>query len=893
MVDRLTLTVNSRLARWLLFHHSQEQSLEGNKVWRKPAIYSFNEWVRQVWLQSWPEQYALTELQSRNLWQKIIQEDLATPELSLLHIEGAASHAFQAYQLIREYHLPEDSDQFNNYTEETRTFHRWKTRYQKYLQTWHALDPAELLSALTERMKQGHIPVPSEICFYGFDDITPQLQAFLNLLKTKNSQIEFKPLEPSSELSNALQKMLSKEQASLQKYEDALEEVRQCARWIRSIYKKGQTIGVVVPEMESYRDMIEREFKAELAPASVYPWNDKDLPFNISLGSPLSHQPMIHIALLLLSQKSQRIPLVTFSTLITSPFLNCPETEKAHRRKLDWRLRTNKITHVFLPTALTPLDKEKYPALNSALKGLEDWINDSSSRLPSEWARGISKFLNQAAWPTSRKTLSSIQYQALNSWNECLDNLSSLDRILQKIDRAQAISHLTYIARETPFQPQTHEEPVQVIGMLESAGMTFDNIWVMGCHSEVLPPYPSPNPFLPFLSLQKPFNLPHSTADRELVFTEQILLRLVHASPHIIFSYPAWQRETEMKPSPLLNSLDMAENPIQYPHSSRMQDHKGFAVPLEKTEEYFPVPITSRELTFLEGGTRILKNQAECPFRAFAIHRLSSQKKDFPELDIDESFNGSLIHKIMELFWKQTRTSDNLQILYASNKLSEEIDRCIEKAFKYYSLDIEAQKSFFSIEHERLAHLIHAWMKIERERNPFEILQTEHKQTLSLSDLSLTLKVDRIDRTRDGKIVLIDYKTGSISNLKQWFGERIEEPQLPLYFLSVDADSIVFANIRPGESRYRGLARETNIILPRENVIHKINTQLSKENQELETWDDLKEFWNKNLKRLAVEFMEGHLRVSPLHDGDTCRYCDQITLCRKTELLNPLNESEE
>ena len=181
----------------------------------------------------------------------------------------------------------------------------------------------------------------------------------------------------------------------------------------------------------------------------------------------------------------------------------------------------------------------------------------------------ISKFLKKVQWPTDNETLSSLQYQVLKSWNECLDSLSSLDRVFQKINRHQAVSHLTHIAGETQFQPQTHEEPIQVVGLLESAGMEFDHLWIMGCHAETLPPFPNPNPFLPFLSLQKPFNLPHSTAERELIFTEQTLFRLAHACHHLVFSYPAWQGETEMAPSPLLTPGFRMTIPFRAPLPAR------------------------------------------------------------------------------------------------------------------------------------------------------------------------------------------------------------------------------------------------------------------------------------------------------------------------------------
>jgi ATP-dependent helicase/DNAse subunit B len=177
-------------------------------------------------------------------------------------------------------------------------------------------------------------------------------------------------------------------------------------------------------------------------------------------------------------------------------------------------------------------------------------------------------------------------------------------------------------------------------------------------------------------------------------------------------------------------------------------------------------------------------------------------------------------------------------------------------------------------------------MEYERERSPFEVLATESEKNINLDGLSLTLKVDRIDQTPDGKTILIDYKTGLVPNLKKWFGERIEEPQLPLYTMEVNADAIVFASIRKGNSRYRGLSRE-------EDIIPRIGSNITKEHPELETWDDLKAFWKTGLNQLANEFLQGRLKVSPLHGDDTCRYCDQLTLCRKTELLTANNGEEE
>ncbi|MEE9498723.1 MAG: PD-(D/E)XK nuclease family protein [Nitrospinaceae bacterium] len=887
MTDSLTLTVKDRLARWLLFRHDRQQEQSGLKIWERPAIYFMEDWLMQAWLQSWPEQYVLTELQSKHLWQKIIRSNPGTSHSSLLHVQGAASHASEAYQLIRKYRLPDDPSQFTNYTEETRSFRRWMTRYQKQLKEWGALDPSELLDVVSLRMEQGHIPLPGKIVFHGFDEISPQMQDWLNLLQSKNIPVEFEPFKPITVSPNHLQKLITEKKATVQKYEDANEEVIQCARWIRSIYKDGETIGIVVPKLEDYRSALEREFKAELAPASVYPWQESHLPFNISLGIPLSHEPMVHLALLLLSQNSKRIPLLTFSTLITSPFIKNPPDEIQTRRELDWKMRELNITHVFLPKALNPETKKHCPALSAFIdEWMKNWMDDKSLRLPSVWAGEITTFLEKIEWPAGSKTLSSHQYQALESWNKCLASLSSLDRILQKIYRNQAVSHLTHIIGEMRFQPKTRDESIQVVDLSESAGMEFNHLWIMGCDAETLPPIPNPNPFLPFLSHQKQFNLPHSTAERELAYTEQALFRLAQACRHLVFSYPLWKKETELMPSPLIPSGTFDKNTIHIAESNKLQDHSEFSISMEKAEDFSPIPVTAKEKEFIRGGTGIIKRQAACPFQAFAVHRLSSQQENFSELDMDDLARGSLIHKILEKFWERVQNSERLDELHESGELSQQIHQSILEGIKVSTIDVYGQSAFFEIEKERLSALLHEWMERERERGFFKISQLEKKQSLDLNGMTLNLTVDRIDESGDGKTTIIDYKTGADQNLKKWFGDRIEEPQLPLYSLIVTADAIAFATVRKSKPRYLGLSRE-NILIP------GLESNISKKCPEVEQWDDLKQYWKLHLHHTAQEFLNGVSRVDPISEKETCNFCDQKTLCRKTELLNQFDGEDE
>ena len=72
-------------------------------------------------------------------------------------------------------------------------------------------------------------------------------------------------------------------------------------------------------------------------------------------------------------------------------------------------------------------------------------------------------------------------------------------------------------------------------------------------------------------------------------------------------------------------------------------------------------------------------------------------------------------------------------------------------------------------------------------------------------------RIIRIIEEKQGKlgsIEVLDYKTGRVDP-KKWFGERPEDPQLPLYAVSAEEIpyGVVFAVIRNDECVFRGWCR--------------------------------------------------------------------------------------
>jgi len=118
----LTLTVNDRLARWLLLEQDEQRRKNGENAWKTPPIISLSSWLRNVWLESWPTQYLLSELQSEKIWEKVIKQNSSS--LNLLHLQGVAAQASQAFSLIHQYRLPRISKLYEQ-TDESRAFLLW------------------------------------------------------------------------------------------------------------------------------------------------------------------------------------------------------------------------------------------------------------------------------------------------------------------------------------------------------------------------------------------------------------------------------------------------------------------------------------------------------------------------------------------------------------------------------------------------------------------------------------------------------------------------------------------------------------------------------------------------------------------------------------------------
>jgi probable DNA repair protein len=394
--------------------------------------------------------------------------------------------------------------------------------------------------------------------------------------------------------------------------------------------------------------------------------------------------------------------------------------------------------------------------------------------------------------------------------------------------------------------------------MLEAAGSQFDALWIAGLHGGVWPEAPRPNPFLP-LSLQRCAGMPHSSPERELAYAKRITERLLASATEVVCSYPLFSGEEKLRVSPLIEAVpDVAASDVVF--DAPLRGIFAATAPLEvqplgQAPELAPGTLQS-------GGMGVLADQAACPFRAFARHRLGTREYGAPDIGISPSERGNVAHKALEYFWRDVGSRRDLLA-----RPAEEIDAAIESSI-HAALDSGLSRRQRNtslersrvLEHDRLKLLLAEWLQLEAARPDFEVVEREAPRRIDAGGVRLDLKVDRIDRMPSGKYVVLDYKTSDKLKVQDWDGERPDAPQLPLYAVKSgrEVEGVYYAKLVPRDTELMGHAGEA--------LAWRVPE------------------WSRVVEQLGSSFARGDAAVDPKYAGKTCELCDLHSLCRIAEV---------
>lgn len=888
----LILCSTARLARSL--RHLHASKLAGlQQQWQPLPALTLNTWLDEYIEQALlcgdisPDEMPrgmLSSAQERLLWEQAIESTLKDLDTEpLFDKSGLARAAQEANRLLIEWNLSLASEDM---AEETRQFLLWRQRFQALCKQGGWLEPVRYFSWQVQSIESGMGELPAEIALAGFDRISPLQQRLFDAMRTRGVKVETYPLvfdQPQT--------------AHRVELNDQDAECRSAVAWAKQKLEQNQDakLAIVVPELSALREKLASLLDEAFQPHTVTPQSAQSpRSYDFSLGVPLSTQPVIAAALNLLRFGFQRqaVPQSDISELLHNPYWSDSFSEADARAQLDASMRE------WQPLSLTPqrfqyfvqksLGNEKpllVARLNHDLQTLLELCHSQPSRQqPSLWTAAFKRILQISNWPGERSR-SSVEYQAIQSFEKALKALADLDQLSGSINAAAAIKRLAQLCKEQIFQPEAQDMPkLQVLGMLEAAAEPLDAMWVMGMNDHIWPPAPNPNPLLP-AQFQRSAGTPNADSRVQMEFAEAIHRRLLASASSIVFSSALKDGERMLRLSPLLQGVPLATN--SYPLFSTLAETFSVDAPrhLHFLDDAQAPAI--REGEHVSGGTGLLKAQAICPAWAFYQYRLHARALKSPVNGLDAMERGTLVHCVLERFWAGRTLHDLLTMSVES--LESAVAEAANQALLNFNekRDATLTPKFIALEHGRLTKLILAWLREVEMLRPmdFTVTARERREEITIEGISITLVVDRIDTLEDGRLVLLDYKTGRQNDYKNWAADRISEPQLPIYaaFVLRDEDiaAVCYAQVRVDKNCFAGIAYEQDrvqgaLVLSDERC-RKIFSET-----DFPDWQSLLNHWRTSIESIARELKSGEASIR-FESEKQLAYCEVLPLLRLPE----------
>lgn len=892
---------NVRLAHHFRHLYAQEQLRGNRRAWETPDILPWQAWLRRCWNSLRERNGAgsllLTGEQENLLWQQIIeQSDYGN---SLLQVTSVAGQVAAAWQRLKQYRVP-IFPRGTPMNEDVAAFKSWADEYGQRCRDNNWVDNASLADDLCGNAAAAAAVSGKGLVLAGFDRFTPQ-QAML-----------LKDLEDAGIAVHEYREAGRNVSVRVRDFADIDEELRAAALWARSCVEaeSGVSVGIIVPDLRKLRTRIRYIFEDVLAPGNLgYRETAAPLPFSISAGQPLLEYPLVNAIFPILGLHRTPLALDTLGTLLRTPFIKGHDTERAGRALLDETLRSRNQLAVswddLLYLAGAAGDKgPPVPVMAAMLKEIFPVLAELPAKQPPEaWTGSFNRFLEIFGWPGER-SLDSTEYQQVQAWHSVLDNFAALRLVNPVMSRAEALSQLRRIAGGLSFQPKTAETPVQVLDPQGAAAMAFERIWMLGLTEEAWPPRHRPNPFIP-IALQKQFGMPDADPDSNLQQARNLQTALARSTPEIILSHARNEEDRPLMASPLLpNPGTSAEaetpgrdNKINKPAPDNAAKQGSWV------DSYAQVIFAGRSIETLtdtaappvtglhSGGVSLFRDQSQCPFRAFARHRLHSRQPEQADIGLDALQRGSLLHELLEDTWSQLGSRERLAAMTPEEReglIKSRVRSLIADQRKRHPLVFSTR--FAAIEGKRLAQVLGEWLELELQRAPFEVVNVEENTRLVIGDVEFSARLDRVDELEDGRRVIIDYKGGQAS-INTWAGDRPDEPQLPLYAVThpEPVAAVTFARLKRGKDfGFAGLA-ESEDILPDTAAFDQdrrakrfVSEQDGQTGAMPLSWEGMFANWRGVLENLANEFRRGTASVSP--KARACDWCDQQPLCRIHEI---------
>jgi CRISPR/Cas system-associated exonuclease Cas4 (RecB family) len=431
---------------------------------------------------------------------------------------------------------------------------------------------------------------------------------------------------------------------------------------------------------------------------------------------------------------------------------------------------------------------------------------------------------------------------------------------------------------------------LQIMGLLETRSLDFDNLVLFSANEGFLPRISSGQSFVPY-HLRKGFGMP-TYEDRDAMYA-YYFYRLIHRTKNTVLVYNSVNEGVASSEKSRFIYQLIYDSEFEVEELNLSFNFKGFAnepIQIESTEAHVQKLVSVYSTRNLSPSA--INTYLDCKLKFYFKYLSGIKEREELKEEIDGVLFGNLFHYAMELLYQpfvnKTVEASALKILKGdSRKIEETVIQSI--GVKYFQMNPEEAKrlklsgqSILIASHIR--DYIYQLLENDVKFAPFHLESIESEYSadyqVSIGEEPLTIRVggiiDRIDRTSK-ELRIIDYKTGR--NLKLDFKEWSQ---------LVDRDSSdrrkeIFQTLIYSDILSR--SENGNPIIP---AIYKLDNLFAQDfvpniifqGERLDFQNVKKEFLAVFSEVLTEMFTVGNL-YDQVKDNRKCSYCPYNKICRR------------
>ena len=843
-----------------------------NNVLKIPKIQTLDNWIANEYQDFLMREAAnefliLNGIEEKILWEKIIRDDLRKrQEKKITDITNIAQQVINANRIISNYHINHNELQKHIAYKEPKYFLEWRKEFQKECSKNQLITKYDFLNVFTSLQKEKTIIENENILFVSLDKSKPSHK---NL---------FEALQKNNEVSNDLEAEKFKSIPKVHAFQNYDHEISAVVEWINKNKSKNKNkLLIMSPALEKFQVNLQNKIDRSIQPNIFSDIQAKSI-LNTSLKRPLSAEPIIRAAIICIKINENKLlsvkelnELLLFDNWVSSASYE----SKQHFANALKETKKNYISLVNLQMLLRDKKSTDQKHNFQKLENIFKIIQNNQNKWPkhnkaSSWNKLIYSFLEIINFGKVNNLLS-FENNNIKLLFKVINQLSNSKITPNKLSLSEYVSYLEYYLENFVPNQINEDSTIDIYGFYENPTREYDAIWLMNMNDNFWPNQEEYNPFLS-KKIQEKNNLFNASYHKQ--FYQDKVARLSKLSKELSISFSLRDNDISLSPSPWNKEKIIIHRLFENQSRSLVEENQCYV-----TDHQAPAIKVSNEL-IIKSGCKTIENQNKCPAWAFYANRLGcSRYEEDEQYEITRRSEGTLVHRILELFWRNCKTSDQL-LSYDDGELSNNLEIAISEALSEFELEHnELDSRLLSMEQNFLKSLIYSWLKEEKTRPKFSIHALEKSYAIKISKLKFNIRIDRIDFINKKNKLLIDYKTAkNPTSRKELFSDSLEDLQLPIYacFIPIkDLSGIAIGHINRDKINLYGiLANDSN------SIAKQLNSKI--DNSNITDWDMLIKVWKERIEAIAEHYLSGDASVK-FKERIDFTYCDVLSLLRLAE----------